>query len=142
MIARSNGHRGRAALAAAIAHDPKWTRSDLEARFLSLVRTAGLDEPLVNRTLDAPDHGHCEVDFYWPSHCLIVETDGWETHGTRSAFETDRARDAALTASGYIVMRFTWREIRDRPHTVIARLRAYIRASASRNASSSGSSIE
>jgi hypothetical protein len=39
-------------------------------------------------------------------------------------------------------MRFTWREIRDRPHTVIARLRAYIRASASRNASSSGSSIE
>ena len=54
------------------------------------------------------DHGRCEVDFYWPRHGLIVETDGWETHGTRAAFEADRAKDAALTAAGYRVVRFTW----------------------------------
>jgi very-short-patch-repair endonuclease len=25
------------------------------------------------------------VDFLWPSHALIVETDGYEAHGTRRA---------------------------------------------------------
>ena len=42
-------------------------------------------------------------------------------------------------------MRFTWRQLRDDPHTVAHRLKAtmsYDAASASRNASSSGSSIE
>ena len=39
---------------------------------------------------------------------MIVETDGWEAHGTRAAFESDRAKDAALTAAGYRVVRFTW----------------------------------
>jgi very-short-patch-repair endonuclease len=57
----------------------------------------------------APDYGHCEVDFFWPKQMLIVETDGWETHGTRAAFEADRARDAALMAAGLRVVRFSWR---------------------------------
>ena len=99
----------------------------------------------VNCPLDVPDHGHCEVDFFWPAYHLIVETDGWETHGTRAAFEHDRARDAALQAIGHRVVRFTRREVRDRPATVIRRLRATLRYScviASRNAASSGSSIE
>jgi very-short-patch-repair endonuclease len=37
-----------------------------------------------------------------------VETDSWEAHGHRAAFENDRARDAALQAIGLIVVRFTW----------------------------------
>ena len=77
----------------------------------------------------------------------MVETDGWDTHRTRHAFESDRAKDAALTAAGYTVVRFTYRRLRDEPATVAERLKAiiaarYSSASASRNASSSGSSIE
>jgi hypothetical protein len=110
VIARSNGHRGTRVLAEATAREePKWTRSELEAWFLGLVRDAGLPEPLVNFSLTAPDHPRLEVDFYWPTHHLIVELDGWQTHRTRAAFETDRARDAALTAAGSKVVRFTWR---------------------------------
>jgi very-short-patch-repair endonuclease len=108
LLARTNGHRGKSALAHATARDPKWTRNRFEARFLQLIRDNSLPEPLVNHVLDAPDHGHCEVDFYWPKQRLIVETDGWETHGTRAAFEADRAKDAALTAAGQRVVRFTW----------------------------------
>jgi very-short-patch-repair endonuclease len=68
-----------------------------------------------------PDHGHVEVDFFWPTHNLIVETDSWQTHGDRAAFERDRARDAALAAAGYRVVRFTWRT----PNTTtLKRLRA------------------
>jgi hypothetical protein len=110
LIARSNGHRGTGALTKATSReDPKWTSSELEAWFLTLVRDAGLPEPLVNFSLAAPDHPRLEVDFYWPTHHLVVELDGWETHRTRAAFESDRGRDAALQAAGRRVVRFTWR---------------------------------
>jgi predicted transcriptional regulator of viral defense system/very-short-patch-repair endonuclease len=109
LLARANGHRGTRALAEATALDPKLTKSEWEVRMLRLIRTAALPGPLVNLPLDAPDYGECRPDFHWPSHRLIVETDGWRTHRTRAAFESDRAKDAALTAAGYRVVRFTWR---------------------------------
>jgi very-short-patch-repair endonuclease len=108
VLAASDGHRGRARLLATSAREPRFTRNDFEARILALVREAGLPEPLTNTVLSAPDHSRLEVDLHWPAHRLIVEADGFETHGTRSAFEADRARDAALQAAGYRVLRFTW----------------------------------
>ena len=123
LLARSNGHRGTGALTEATSReDPKWTRSELEAWFLTLVREAGLPEPLVNFSLTAPDHPRLEVDFYWPTHHLIVELDGWDTH-RRAAFEQDRRRDAALTAAGWRVLRFTWHEPRE---TIQRRLQALL----------------
>jgi len=41
------------------------------------------------------------VDFVWRDQRLIVETDGWQAHGTRNAFERDRRRDADLLAAGW-----------------------------------------
>ena len=123
LLARANGHRGQKALIEAIALEPKLTRSDWEVRLLTLVRAAALPEPLVNLSLAAPDHPRLEVDFCWPSHRLIVETDGWQTHRTRAAFERDRAKDAALTAVGYRVVRFTWRTP---DAAIVKRLRALL----------------
>jgi very-short-patch-repair endonuclease/predicted transcriptional regulator of viral defense system len=145
VIARCNGHRGTKRLANAIAADPQWLRSELEIRMRKLARKHGLPQPLCNQTLDAHDHKPYEVDCYFPTQRLVVETDGWDSHRTRQAFESDRAKDAALTAAGYTVVRFTWRALRDHPQTVADRLKAimgYSPASASLNASSSGSSIE
>lgn len=51
------------------------------------------------------------VDFLWRAPRLIVEVDGWESHGTRSAFEADRARDARLKVLGYAVVRVTWHQV-------------------------------
>jgi hypothetical protein len=124
VIARSNGHRGTGALAKATAdNDPKWTRSELESWFLGLVRDAGLPEPMVNASLTAPDHPRLDPDFCWPTHHLIVELDGWETHRTHAAFEADRGRDAALQADGWRVLRFT---ARTTPHTIQRRLHAFL----------------
>jgi very-short-patch-repair endonuclease len=108
VLARANGHRGKRRLAAATAREPKHTKSDWEDRMLALIRRTQLPEPLVNHTLIAPDHGSCTVDFSWPQHELVVETDSWRFHGNRAAYEQDRARDAALQAAGYRVVRFTW----------------------------------
>ena len=123
VVARGNGHRGTQVLAQAIAGEPKWTRNDWEAAFLGLIRDAGLPEPVTNEAFEAPEHGRCEPDFYWPAHRLIVETDGWESHRTRAAFRGDRAKDAALTAAGYRVLRFTWDV---EPNVVLRRLNALL----------------
>ena len=123
LLGRANGHRGATPLAQATAREPRLTRSDWEARMLRLIRDHGLPEPLVNHALIAPDHGHCEVDFFWPKQRLIVETDSWSAHGSKTAYEQDRARDAALQAAGYRVVRFTWHT----PDTTIpTRLRALL----------------
>jgi len=68
------------------------------------------------------------VDFLWADHFLIVEVDGWGSHGTRSAFEEDRARDARLATLGYSVVRFTWRQVTRDPSGVAATIRALLRA--------------
>jgi hypothetical protein len=122
VMARTNGHRGRRALARAIRETPHLTRSELEVAFRELVRRAGLPEPLANFILDAPDHPGLEVDFYFPTDNLVVETDGWETHRTKAAFQSDRRKDAALTCAGHRVMRFTYEDIVYEPDTVVARL--------------------
>jgi Protein of unknown function (DUF559)/AbiEi antitoxin C-terminal domain len=134
LIARSNGHRGTQVLAQATTHEPRWTRNEWEAAFLSLTRDAGLPEPLVNDAFDAPELGWCEPDYHWPTHRVIVETDGWETHGTRAAFRSDRAKDAALTASGYRVLRFT-KDVE--PELVVRRLRALLPTAGTRPRSGS-----
>ena len=95
------------------------TQSELERRTRRLCRAAGLPQPIAQHRI-----GPFRVDFAWPGHRVVVETDGWQTHGRRRAFEDDRARDADLIALGYVVLRFTWRQLRDEPTRVAARLAA------------------
>jgi very-short-patch-repair endonuclease len=106
---RAAARAERAGLAAAAAVEPKLTESEAERLLLEHLRRAGLPEPEVNVWL--PDVGEIKVDFLWRAERLIVEIDGFETHGTRAAFEADRARDQALTLAGYRVLRFTWRQL-------------------------------
>ncbi len=122
-IASANGHRGTRVLAQATTRKPKWTRNEWEAEFLALIRQAGLPEPETNEPFHAADHGHCQPDYHWPQHRIIVELDGFETHSTRAAFRADRAKDAALTASGQRVLRFTKN---DEPTLAIKRVRALL----------------
>jgi predicted transcriptional regulator of viral defense system len=119
-----DGRRGTRALRRATAEDPAFTRGELERRFRALCRRAGLPRPHSNVTVADVDHHPREVDFFFPDHRLIVEVDGWGDHGTRVAFERDRAKDAALVAAGHTVLRFTKRQIAYDPDTVAARVRA------------------
>jgi very-short-patch-repair endonuclease len=89
---------------------PVTTDSPLEDAFLALCDAYRIPRPLVQTIVE----GH-RVDFCWPDERVIVETDGYEHHGTRAAFERDRARDAQLTVLGWRVLRFTEPQIRDDP---------------------------
>jgi very-short-patch-repair endonuclease len=98
---------------------PSLTRSEAERRLLRLVRAAQLPAPVTNIRV-----GHHEVDFLWRDERVIVEVDGFAFHHTRAAFERDRARDRALHAAGYVVLRITWRQLIDEPQAVVAALAA------------------
>jgi very-short-patch-repair endonuclease len=97
------------------------TRSDLEARFIAVIRRRRLPQPEVNARVD-----RFVVDFLWAEPRLIVEVDGWESHRTRSAFEEDRARDARLKLLGSDVLRFTWRRIETDAAAVTAAIRGML----------------
>jgi very-short-patch-repair endonuclease len=60
---------------------------------------------------------------------LIIEFDGWEFHRSREAFERDRRRDAELARRGYIVLRFTHRQVTREWHWVLATIRACLAVS-------------
>lgn len=65
-----------------------------------------------------------EVDFRILDSPLILECDGWSTHGLeRAQFERDRERDAELAAIGLVVLRFTYRGIMQRPAKEAERIR-------------------
>jgi very-short-patch-repair endonuclease len=98
-------------------HGLEITRSKAEQLMKSIVRSGDLPAPTLNVR-----RGRIIPDFYWRGEKVIVEIDGYRTHGTRRAFEADRARDAKLAAQGWIVLRFTWRQLNEKPRLVLARL--------------------
>ena len=119
VCARSAGRRGLKPLRSLLSDGciESNTRSDLERRFLDLCETSGVPRPRVNVLV-----GGFEVDALWADRNLIVELDGYAHHGTRSAFERDRARDAELQLGGYRVLRFTYRQLDRQPLAIVETL--------------------
>jgi very-short-patch-repair endonuclease len=101
------------------------TRSKLEDRFLSFLADYRLPRPRVNAWIEVRGRW-MECDCVWPSHRLVVELDSRRFHGTRAAFERDRARDRVLQAAGWRVVRITWRQLHDDADRVAADLRGLL----------------
>lgn len=55
------------------------------------------------------------VDAYIDAWRMIVETDGRRWHTRKADFERDRRRDNAASERGYLVIRFTYRMLKDDP---------------------------
>jgi very-short-patch-repair endonuclease len=104
---------------------PGRKRSKLEERFAPFLRRYHLPPPRFNDWILLGAKRY-QVDCHWPGTGRIVELDGWEGHGTRSAFRDDRERDRLLTVAGYTVTRITWNQLRDEPAEVAADLRALL----------------
>lgn len=100
-----------------VEENPGMTRSRMERALRALIKQAGLPAPQSNVVV----HGY-EVDMYWPDARLVVEFDGWNTHSSRTAFESDRLKDAALQLAGERVLRVTGRQLERRRELLVARL--------------------
>lgn len=115
------GRRGAKALRAALTDRPGFDRSKAERTLMRLIVRAGLPRPQTNVPI-----GPWEADLLWPDRRLVVETDGYASHSSRHAFESDRQKDADLQARGYRVVRFTWRQLTDHPERTVATLTALL----------------
>jgi very-short-patch-repair endonuclease len=58
---------------------------------------------------------------------LVIELDGAAWHGGIADFERDRARDRALIARGYVVMRATYRQVMFELPSIIEQVRTLVR---------------
>jgi hypothetical protein len=78
----------------------------------------------------------CRVDVYFTVERLIVELDGWGTHGTKAAFEKDRdTRNAILAETGIPTFAITYTQFHERGaeqarrlHLILARRRRELAA--------------
>ncbi len=119
-MTRTPRRRGVRLLRAVLAdyREPAPTRSELERRFLQLVREGALPTPRVNTQVAG-----LEVDFFWPEWRLVVELDGRGYHVSPRAFERDRVRDAILQRAGCRVLRVTHKRLGE-PAKVLDDVRA------------------
>jgi very-short-patch-repair endonuclease len=68
-----------------------------------------------------------EVDFRIVGTAILLECDGWTSHGLdRKQFERDRVKDDDLRGAGWIVHRFTYRVVVERPGDTARRIRRAI----------------
>ena len=93
--------------------------SELELAMAGLLATHGLPSAQFHACILG-----FEVDFAIVAERVVLECDGWTSHGLdRVQFERDRRRDATLAAAGWIVLRFTWAQITRRPAWVAETIR-------------------
>ncbi len=75
----------------------------------------GLPRPRQQYRVELPT-GTVYLDAAFPDVKLGIELDGAAFHGDRAARERDIARDAALAASGWQILRFSYRRLIADPH--------------------------
>jgi very-short-patch-repair endonuclease len=112
---RTGTRRLRALLEAEL--DSGFTRSGVERRLKRLVRESGIERPVFNTHVEG-----VEADAYWARDRLVVEVDGYLTHGRWATFQSDRARDNKLVTAGYVVLQFTWHQLTQKPMQVLAEI--------------------
>jgi very-short-patch-repair endonuclease len=132
VLVRSRGRPGAAALRADLRSrhpERELTESWLERTFLPMLDAAGLPRPMVNVWLAVLDN---RVDLLWPDQRVVVELDGFKTHGRLGQFELDHEQTIELEDRGYVVRRFTHRQVTRRSAWVLDRLARALRRNAPR----------
>ena len=99
--------------------DSHRTCSEFEAIALPLLAHHGLPRPEVNVWLPALNN---EVDLLWRHERVVVEWDSRAHHDDDPSFEHDREQSVELLSAGYVPLRFTWRQLHDRPEWVAAHI--------------------
>jgi very-short-patch-repair endonuclease len=95
-------------------HTFRLSDSDLEIYFRPLALAAGFPVPLTKQWVLG-----FKVDFHFPDHGLIVETDGLRYHRTPAQQARMVKRDQTHTSHGFRVLRFTHWQIAHAPNEVV-----------------------
>ncbi len=96
--------------------------SELERRFRPIALAAGLPQAQTKAIVNG-----FEVDFYFPTLGLVVETDSLRFHRTALKQSRDLLRDRVHTASGLVPLRFTHWQVAHDPSHIVAILDSTLR---------------
>lgn len=97
--------------------------SELEIRFLDLVRRAGLPTPVSQFQAPWLRSVNGRVDFAYVHERVVVEVDGKRWHSTPDSFLRDRERTNLAQLAGWQLLAFTWEHITKQPQYVISTVR-------------------
>jgi very-short-patch-repair endonuclease len=120
-----HGRPGAAALRKALRrHRPEYaqTLSPAEDLLLDLCLRHRIPLPEANVWIEG-----FKVDAIWRAQRVVVEVDGRAAHGTPVRLELDRERDLALRVAGFIVLRYSGRQLSNAPHRVAADIRGALK---------------
>lgn len=66
-------------------------------------------------------------DAVWVEHRVVVELDGLRFHSAPGQRRRDNRKDRRLAVEGWLVLRYTWLDVMERPDEVIAEIRSALR---------------
>jgi hypothetical protein len=94
------------------------TLSELERRFLKLLKEHNLPLPITNKIASEK-----RVDCRWPEYHLTVELDSYRFHNSRHSWEQgyERERDAYAREDAF--RHYTWGDVFEDPRRMLAELR-------------------
>jgi very-short-patch-repair endonuclease len=100
--------------------------SDLERRFLALVRKARLPRPMCQEIFRRDGKTIARVDFRFLPTRVIAEVSGRRGHASDAERAKDARRRNELQEVGFVVLEFTNRQVRDDEPYVVRSLRAHL----------------
>lgn len=92
-------------------------RSEAERILHQLLRRAGVTGWRANHAVVIRGRKYL-IDVAFPDEMLAIEVDGRAYHG-HDRFQQDRTRQNALVGAGWLVLRFTWEDLTERPDEVL-----------------------
>ena len=130
------GRRGSRVLNAVMDHlqendtqpDDAPEATEIEKLLRSALSRAGITGFVEQFQPDWYDGRRGVVDVAHPRAKIILEADSRRWHATTQAMADDRRRDRLAEANGWIVLRFTWHELKHRPDAVAQEIAALVAA--------------
>ena len=91
-----------------------------EARLL--FARAGLPAPVTQFVVHTAAGLEVRLDFAWEEAMLAAEIDGFRYHSASGDFQRDRTKQNAVQLAGWLVLRFTVRDLHEWPDQVVAEI--------------------
>jgi very-short-patch-repair endonuclease len=123
------GRRATRALRRLGAAEPQ-SESPLETLARLLLRRHGFVVVVQHPVKDGSGQVVARADLAMPELKIAIEADGGAVHSTPDAVFRDRRRQNILTSLGWIVLRFTWRDVTADEARVVAEVRAAVERAA------------
>jgi hypothetical protein len=100
--------------------------SELEKKFAPLLEDQSLPPVTRHHEVFLANGIPIELDFAYPHVKVAPEPDGYRWHTGRARWQHDLERQNALAEIGWLLLKFSWRDINRRPDYVITTLRRTI----------------